>query len=522
MKIGYLLLLSMLMISGAPAQRITYSKPEKGNFGFDWLGVIGKRNNKILVYKSIFDPAPINYNFGVTVSQHSFLRSTLCFYDSNMNVIGEKRLPLPDDITGVHPLLYGDFFYLFYQCQKGNALYCMAARFDLEGNMIGRPVGLDTTNTPRLADRSMIYSCINSEDKKKILIFKVYDHSDIHTYVTSLLFDSELHLIHQSEFDLTMGGSEYLREFSVDNEGNFIFIGHRGQGSGGSSEQALLFRIPANKDTLFYNGIIPSTISVDDIRLLIDNTHKRYIISSFYSHRQAGNIEGLYTLVRDAQGVQKDIATTTELTEKARQQFKTGSGLKTVFNDYYLQSAHLRGDGSFSIEAQQLYPFPASNTVTRWNYHLYQLERVPPYFGLYDPDDPSHYYPFRYWGGGIGSRGSLIACFDTTGTLEWLKKINTPQEGREGLSLGYKSMVVGGRLYFLYNEDIRQRTYLTAQSIDAAGEFNTDGQLKEDRALTDQRSEYAYYPRLAQALDDGVWIVPCRWGRYSCLAKVEF
>ncbi len=437
-----------------------------------------------------------------------------------MNVIGEKPLPLPDDITGVHPLLYGDFFYLFYQCQRGNALYCMAARFDLEGNMIGRPVGLDTTNTPQLADRSMIYSCINSEDKQKILIFKVYNHSDIDTYVSSVLFDRDLHLIRHSTSDLTMGGSEYLRQFSVDNEGNFIFIGHRGAGPAGSSEQALLFRIPANKDTLFFNEIIPATISVDDIRLLIDNIHKRYIISSFYSHRQAGNIEGLYILVRDAQGVQRDIATTTELTEKTRQIFKAGSNLKTVFNDYYLQSMHLRGDGSFSIEAQQLYP--TGSMVTRWNYHLYQLEREPPYFDLYDPDEPSHYYPWKYWGGGIGSRESLIACFDTTGTLEWLKKINTRQEARNGMTLGYKSMVVSGRLYFLYNEDIRRRTYLTAQSIDAAGEFNTDGQLKEDRGFSDQRSECEYYPRLAQALDDGVWIVPCLWRKYNCLAKVEF
>ncbi len=59
MKIGYLLLLSMLMISGARAQRITYSKPEKGDSGFDWLRVIGRRNNKILVYKGIFDRTPV-------------------------------------------------------------------------------------------------------------------------------------------------------------------------------------------------------------------------------------------------------------------------------------------------------------------------------------------------------------------------------------------------------------------------------------------------------------------------------
>ena len=122
----------------------------------------------------------------------------------------------------------------------------------------------------------------------------------------------------------------------------------------------------------------------------------------------------------------------------------------------------------------------------------------------------------------MGSRESLIACFDTAGTLEWLKKLHTPQESHEGMTLGYKSIVVGGRLYFLYNEDIRRRTYLIAQSIDASGEFNTDGQLKEDLALRDQRRECEYYPRLAQALDDGVWIVPCRWGKYNSLAKVEF
>ena len=531
-------MLSMLILSGARAQRITYSEPEKGISGFNWLGVIGKRNNKILVYKGMFNRTPVNYNFGRTVSQQSFLRSTLCFYDSNMNVIGEQRLPLPDDITGVHPLAYDDFFYLFYQCQKGNALYCMAARFDLEGNMIGRPVGLDTTNISQLADRGMIYSYLNSEDKQKILIFKEDNHSDTNTYVTSVLFDRDLHLIRHSTFVLTMGGTEYLREFTVDNEGNFIFIGHRGSAtvdsrglatmssrglaSVGSSGKALLFRVPADKDSLFYDEIVPSTIFVDDIHLLIDNTHKKYIITSFYSRRQAGDIEGLYILVRDAQGAKQDIATTTELKEKVRQLFKAGSSLKTVFNDYYLQSMHLRGDGSFSIEAQQLYMLPAINALSRWDYLVYHHERPLPYFSLYDPDAAFHYYPWKYWGGGIGSRESLIACFDTTASPEWIKKINTPQEAPDGISMGYKSIVVGGKLYFLYNEVIRRRTFLTAQSIDAAGELNTDGLFKEDMVLGDQGSEYICFPRRAQVVDDGVWVMPYMRGRYTGLAKVEF
>jgi len=79
-----------------------------------------------------------------------------------------------------------------------------------------------------------------------------------------------------------------------------------------------------------------------------------------------------------------------------------------------------------------------------------------------------------------------------------------------------------GLLYFLYNVRIRHTTFLTAQSIDANGELNTDKRLKEDLVLQQSDMNYVYFPRLSKLVDAGELILPCIRGEIIYLAKIEF
>jgi hypothetical protein len=106
--------------------------------------------------------------------------------------------------------------------------------------------------------------------------------------------------------------------------------------------------------------------------------------------------------------------------------------------------------------------------------------------------------------------------------MEWIKTVNTPQLDWVHSTIGYKTVPANSLLYFLYNVRIRQKTYLTAQSIDPEGELNTDSRLKEDVALKDQNNDYIYFPRMARLVDKGELIVPCRRGHTVCLAKLDF
>ena len=61
---------------------------------------------------------------------------------------------------------------MIYQYQKKNVVYCMAAKIDGNGKKIGDVMELDTTHIG-FAANNKIYSVLTSEDKTKIIVFKI-------------------------------------------------------------------------------------------------------------------------------------------------------------------------------------------------------------------------------------------------------------------------------------------------------------------------------------------------------------
>jgi len=109
-----------------------------------------------------------------------------------------------------------------------------------------------------------------------------------------------------TDLPLTMESSQYLSEFHIDNDGNFIFVGMNGKAKPQDEMQAVLFVQPVHSDSLYFTYFVPPSISIDNIRLLVDNRHKRYILSSFYSKRPEADIAGLFCLIRDAEDKSED------------------------------------------------------------------------------------------------------------------------------------------------------------------------------------------------------------------------
>lgn len=537
-----LIFLTLLLFHTASAQKIVYSAPDTKHFNRNKLEVIGKRGDRLLVYKAVYfgnpysgqtsegpalsysNPSPLASSIRPGVD-NAVEKSFLLFYDTSMHVLEEKELPLPREITGVHFLVYDDFFYIFYQHLVKRMIYCMAAKVSMTGDLIGPPIELDRTPTIDIHYESQIYSVINSEDKQQIVLFNVDVHTPHATLLKSIWFDTDLRPLRKATHSLDMDAAEYLSEFRVDNEGNLLFIGMTGKIRSNHPEQVLLFTLARQVDSLTYTSIAPASIAVDDVRLLVDNQRKRYILSSFYSGRPEGNIEGLFCLIRDATGIAADKTSLTVLADSLRIGIKKGN-IKTLFNDYYLQEMHLRKDGSFTIEAQQLRTNPERQNVDRWNYLPDINDRVAADYEFFDAYEPNHYYPWKNWHRQrnyvFSSQTGLIACLDSSGIALWANVFRTPQLDRIGSTLGYKPVIANGLLYFVYNVHIRQQSFLTAQSVNSMGELNTDLRLKEDLALGEQSKDDTFFPRLGKLVDGGELIVPCRRGRYLCLAKINF
>lgn len=159
------------------AQQITYSEPDREDARAMGFEVIGKISGKILVYKNFRD---LNY---------------ICVFDNNMKMVQKQKLNyLPDRMLSTDFQLYPDFAYLFYQYQRRNVLYAMAVKLDADGNKVGEPIQLDTTNNPGVSNNK-IYSILFSDDKQKIMIFKISSRNERMHILTTLLFDKELNLL---------------------------------------------------------------------------------------------------------------------------------------------------------------------------------------------------------------------------------------------------------------------------------------------------------------------------------------
>lgn len=156
------------------AQRVIYSEPDKNDYRQTQFEIIGKINGNVLIYKNL---------------RSSYVMSV---YDMDMKQKQRLKLDfLPDRIINADFLAYPDFCYMFYQYQRRNVIYAMAAKLDSNGKIQGKPLTMDTTEISFLASNK-IYSVINSDDKQYIGLFKINSKIDENYLFTKILYNKDL------------------------------------------------------------------------------------------------------------------------------------------------------------------------------------------------------------------------------------------------------------------------------------------------------------------------------------------
>ena len=157
-RLAFFLFLTALFNS-VNAQRILISEPDREDSRRMNFEIIGKMGNNYLIYKNIRSD---NY---------------ICVYNTEMKLIQkEKHEYLPDErMINVDFFPYPDFIYMIYQYQKRNIVHCAAVKLDAMGKKISDPVELDTALIGG-STNNKIYTTLSSEDKQKIIIFKIKRH----------------------------------------------------------------------------------------------------------------------------------------------------------------------------------------------------------------------------------------------------------------------------------------------------------------------------------------------------------
>lgn len=492
----------LFFIASSFAQKIVYSEPEKDDSRRMDFEIIGKVSGNFLVYKKIRSKAYV------------------AVYNTGMEQIEkEEQDYLPNDrLINVDFFPYNDFSYAIYQYQKKNVVYCDAVKIDGNGKKISDIISLDTTYIG-FAASNKIYSTVTSEDKSKIMVFKINSRDKSRFLITTLLFDNNLSLSKRSVFALPMEEQDYLDEFNVDNEGDFVFAKFN-RNTNETINSANLIWKKAGSDMVTNIDVPQKDILLDEIHIKVDNVNKRYFLTSFYYKQRRGNIEGFYFYVWDKQMKYPVLQNSVVLGDELRKEAKGGANAKMAFNDYFIKNVIIKKDGGFIINTESFYTTSRYGSWNRWNY-LYGLPYNSwDYYSIYSP-----YYSTWWWRSRYDNSQNVryhadnvtILSFDKNGTLQWNNVIHKEQFDDEGDDrISFQLANTGGQLHYIFNMDEKRTLLLNDFTL------APDGQISHNPTLKNLDKGYEFLPKYGKQVSATQVIIPCFFRNYICFAKLEF
>ena len=479
----------LISVAHSYSQKVIYSPVDKTNFtGFE-TDIIGKYGQSILVYTSFYYTLPNSFAKGtVTDTNNGFeddlnnrtVTNEIRIFSNDMKLVKKKRLSLAPNISAVHFVAFDDYFNIFYQYQKGHTIYCMVAKFDKEANLLGKPLQLDATEVLDYNYQSQVYSVSFSENRNFFVLYKMENDKNGLVTLDHLHFDGKFNLLQRSETKIRVrNGKDFLHDFTVDNEGNFIFLRTtESYDEEYAAYLSLLIQSPQS-DTLRINGLVTANVFIDQFHLKVDNKNKQYIVSSFYSEKANGNMEGFYAAIFNYGGDQTTVIKKTVFDEQLRKEITLKGKSKEAFNDFYIQDVHLKTDGGFMLEAGSFFHFPDKHLQNRWNYLQYSSIQSAQDYLLDNQYNGDYYYPWRQWSFlaansfSYNSEKLLLIDFDAKGNEGWSRVLNVSQTGRFRYSVGCSTAKISDAIYFFYNATVKNKTFITAQNINENGEINT-------------------------------------------------
>ncbi len=490
--------------------RISYSEPERDDSRKTNFEVIGKMGNNFVTYKN-------------NRTSH-----VICVYDNDMKLAARSTMDFIDEnrFLNIDFVAYSDYFYAIYQYQRRNVVYCNLVKLDGMGKPLNKPLELDTTHLNNASNADRVYTVISSDDKQRIMLLKINSSNQRNYLFTMLLYDNNMNLVDKSRAQLAMEERHnYFTDFYLTNNSELVFCKFvRNNGSNESISNINL--VTKYRDSLDF-AIRPVDIGtkiLDELRLKVDNTNRRTLLSSFYYKQKRGSVEGLYALSWDITNNQKLHEKTFVFNDELRDAAKgEDGGKKTAFDDYYIKNVIVRKDGGYLLIAESLYSSSRGNYYNRWNNPYWGSPWMSPYDYYYYPYYSPYYMPWNRggWNNYQNTRffadNIMILSFDSDGQMEWSNIIPKNQYDDESdNSISYGLVNTGGELHFLYNQYERRTLMLSDQSI------GPDGKISRHPTLKNLDRGYEFMPRFSKQVSSRQMIIPCWYRNYLCFAKVDF
>ncbi|HEV3326510.1 MAG TPA: hypothetical protein VG052_12925 [Puia sp.] len=499
-----ILLITLALLNSSPVKaqvsQIFYTEPEKEDGRRTNFEIIGKFNDNFLVFK----------NNGAN--------SAISIYDSDMRV--QQRVPLtfmPERYINIDFVAYPDYFILIYEYQKKSIVHIAAVKLSPQAQPIGQPIELDTTQVG-FASNNKIYTTIFSENRQRIMIYKINSKDPKNFLFTTFLYDADLKLIDRHRLYLPMEErNDLFTDFLVDDQGQFVFAKYLRSGSNDYVSRVSVVTKGPTADSFSIRDIGAGDRILDEIKIKVDNNNNRYIISGFYYQQRRGNIEGQYTVLWDKASNSRQEEKVTVFSDELRALAKsTDASIKTAFNDFFIKHIITKRDGGYLLVSESLYTTSRGSMFNRWDY------MNPGYGpGFYSPYYSPYYNPWARNYGNYATRfhaeNIMVLSYDKESNLQWSNIIPKSQFDDETENLISHELVnTGGELHFLFNLYERRNMLLNDQSV------SPEGRITRYPTLHNLDKGYDFMPRYGKQVSSWESVIPCLYRNYLCFAKVDF
>jgi hypothetical protein len=492
------------------AQQIYYADVDREDYKDMNFEIIGKVGGNINVYKNFKN------------------RHDISVYDLEMQQKSRINLGfLPERIINVDFVAYPDFSYMIYQYSRRGIVHCAYVKLNGEGKLIADPVEIDTSLTMG-SGASKIYTVINSEDKKKIVVFKIRRQNEKRYQINAQLFDNTMTLLKRSSFVLPANDRDGgFTDFLVDNDGDFVFGRSARTGNREYVNKLDLVYKKASSDTVRVLPIALGEKSLDEIKIRLDNNNKKIILTSFFYKQKKGNIDGLYAMVLDKKSLLITAENELLFSDSLRFDAKSENGsLRAAFNDHFIRNVVPVQDGSFAVVSELYYSSSRGNTWNRYDY-LYGNSMFYPYdMWYYSPMSRMYGWGFYDPFGRFGQPNNMVRhvaenimvfYFTADGKLSWTNTIRKNQfDDNTDAFVSYQLFNTGNEVRFLFNQREKRELLLNSATIDAAGK------LKRQPTLKNLNRDYDFMPKFGKQIGLRQIIMPCMYKNYICFAKLEF
>lgn len=499
-------IIAVLVFLGASpvhAQNVIYTDFHKEDNKDTPFEILGKVGPNYVVYKFIRG-----------------WKHVLQVFDVNMKELSNDRLEyISDKTSNVDFITYADRFNMVYQYQKNSIMYCNAVVIDADGKKLSGPVTLDTTRINFIGNNNIYFTSF-SEDKSKILLYKVIVRNSRMTVVTKL-YDHNFTLLDSTRRTMPIDERrEVYTDYQVNNDGDIIYAKEMSTGYRENTNQLeVTTHAPGGG---FYSLLIPLEKNfIDEFKIKIDNLNKTYLFNSFYYNDRLGSVKGL--LAGKADWKLKEVKTIFNVFPDSLRGVITKGEYRFAFNDFSLQNIFVKKDGSYIIAAEDNAAISrtTSNPWNRWDNYNYGSTPGNYYYdnsSYYSPYYNSYYRNNRFYNSvRYIYKNILITSIDSSLKIKWSSIILKDQSDDDKDNfLSYGFLNTGNEIHFLFLNKERNSQIISNHSISSTGSITRYPTLKSREA------GYDFLPRLSKQVGPRQVIMPSIYRGYLVFTKIDF